>query len=331
MSGETWRSVFAAGVESSYGSAATRTRTQYYSIDDSFLSREQDARFHRFAVGNRQTVRALTLGPQRAGGTLVQPLSASEIVEWLLITIQGAVTPATGSTGKLWTFTPGDTLDSATLEWNDGANVWVGAGYYGNRLRIAGNPNGENVATLETFGASCVTGTAVTGLNEATPDFVSGWETAFYADAFGATAGASQVTGTLVNWDVAIDNQLGRKYFADNTNATGKVTIGEIGIAADLVLEASAAAAISEFDNWINGTKRLIRLAFGQNVGVGGSSDKYFVTVDIPGGWEMFNLGRTDAGTRVYGARLQYVYDTQNDYGLQIRCQNARTSAWGNR
>lgn len=41
-----------------------------------------------------------------------------------------------------------------------------------------------------------------------------------------------------------------------------------------------------------------------------------------------FDLGGSDEGTRVYELGLQYVYDTTNTYGLQIRAQNARSTAW---
>jgi len=52
------------------------------------------------------------------------------------------------------------------------------------------------------------------------------------------------------------------------------------------------------------------------------------VTIDLPGAWDGVDLGGTDKGTRVYEMSLQYIYDPTNAYGLQIRCQNARETAW---
>jgi hypothetical protein len=71
----------------------------------------------------------------------------------------------------------------------------------------------------------------------------------------------------------------------------------------------------------------LVRVEFGQNEVISGA-DKKFVTVDIPGAWEAVDLGGTDEGTRAYEMSLQYIYDTTNLFGLQIRAQNARTTAY---
>ncbi|MDV7395930.1 hypothetical protein RZS08_31350, partial [Arthrospira platensis SPKY1] len=113
-------------------------------------------------------------------------------------------------------------------------------------------------------------------------------------------------------------NNLGRKYFANNTISQGATTIGELAVTASLTFEASAAAAAAEFANWDAATKRLVRVEFGQNEVISGG-DKKFVTIDVPGAWDAVNLAATDEGTRTYELGLQYVYDTTNAFGLQIR------------
>ena len=124
MSGELWRSYFQIAKETTPGTTVAATRRMYFDIDGSRLSRDRDARAHRFATGSRDNVRAFTLGPTVVGGTLKMPLSASELVELLLMTLAGGVTPADSDPVFLWTFTPGNTLDPATLEWYDGARAW---------------------------------------------------------------------------------------------------------------------------------------------------------------------------------------------------------------
>lgn len=329
MAGELWRQTFQIGKETTPGTTVAATRIMYFK-PDSKLSREREPRPHRFATASRDNVRAFTLGPVVVGGTLAMPLSASEIIELLLMGIKGAVTPTTpggGTATRLWTFTPHETLDAATLEWNDGANVWEAGGVYVNKLKFTGSANGEAMVEAELFGMN-LAATSLTGaLSGRTPDFMEGWETKLFIDTFGGTAGSTQKTGLLVNWEVEIDNQMGRKYFAANTNDTGALTIGELEVKAKLTFEASAAQSDTEYTNWNAATKRLVRLDFGNNELIEGSLYK-FVTIDLPGAWELFDLGGEDEGTRTYELSLQYIYDSSNAYGLQIRCQNARTAAF---
>lgn len=327
MAGELWTSAFQVGKEITPGTSVAATRKMYYDIAVSRLARTRAPRPRRFATGTRDNVRAFTLGPQVVSGTLMQPLSASEIVELLLMTIKGAVTPTGAGAAKLWTFVPGTSLDALTVEWYDGARGWEAAGSHGTKLKIAGSVRDDTLVTCDVFGRSQVQATITPALADRTPDFIEGWETKLYIDAFGGTPGTTVVAGTLINWNIEIDNQLARKFWADNSNSTGGVVMGELAISAKLLFEAAPAVALTEFNNWDAATKRLVRVEFGQNEVISGA-DKKFVTVDLPGAWDAVDLGGTDEGTRAYEMSLQYIYDPTNAFGLQIRAQNARTAAY---
>ncbi len=328
MAGELWRSTFQIGEETTPGTTVAATRKMYFNIDDSKLTREREARPKRFATQSRANVRGMTLGSVVAGGSISLPLSASEIVELLLMGISGDITPVGTGPDYLWTFTPGEAaLDAATLEWYDGARGWKMGGTYVNKLQIAGAVNEETIVTAELYGMSLELATITAALSERTPDFIEGWETRLFVDAFGGTPGTTQVTGTLINWGITIENNLGRKFFAENTQNQGGTPMGTLGISAKLTFEAAAAQSAAEFSNWDGVTKRLIRLDFGNNELIAGSDYK-FVTVDIPGAWNAFDLGGDDEGTRVYELGLQYIYDPTNAFGVQIRCQNERSVAW---
>lgn len=326
MAGELWRATFQIGKETTPGTTVAATRKMYFE-PDSRLSRDRAPRPHRFATASRDNVRAFTLGSTVVGGTLKMPLSASEIVEFLLIGIKGGVTPTGAGTPKLWTFTPGTTLDAATVEWDDGARAWEAGGCYANKLKFSGNVKDANMVEAEVFGLNMTTAALTGSLTDREPDFIEGWETKLYVDAFGGTAGSTQVTGTLINWEVEIDNQMARKYFAGNTQNANGVVVGELEVKAKLTFEAAPSGTGTEFTNWDGATKRLVRLMFGDNEVIDGS-DKKFVTIDIPGAWDAFDLGGSDEGTRVYELGLQYIYDVTNAFGLQIRAQNARTAAY---
>lgn len=330
MAGELWRQVWACGLESVAGTSVAATRALFLE-PESRLTRERESRPHRFATGTRDNVRAHTLGPQIAGGTISMPLSASEIIELLLIGIKGGVTPTTPAAGVyLWTFVPGSTaLDPATIEWHDGARGLQLAGAYANTLRFAGNVRERNIVTAELFGHD-LSIEAVTNVDRSrVPDIIEGWESKVYIDSHEGTPGGTNKANLLINWDVLINNQLGRKYWADNTNAMGAVVTGEIAVEATLLIEAANAQAATEFANWDADTPRLVRLEFGNNEVISGDYKK-FVTIDLPGAWISFDLGQTDEGTRAYELRFQYVYDPTNQFGVQVRCQNSRATAWDN-
>lgn len=327
MAGEIWRSTFQIGKESEAGTTVAATRKMYFNPDSSRLSRERAARPHRFATGTRDNVRAFTLGPTAVGGTLTLPLSAGEIIELLLMGIAGGVTGVLQTAAYQWTFTPGNSLDAATIEWDDGARAWEAGGCYVNSLKFSGNVKEENTVEAEIFGLNMAQASLTGALTERTPDFIEGWETKLFVDALGDTPGTTQVTGTLINWEVEINNQLARKYFAANTQDVGALAFGELDIKAKLTFEAAAAAAATAFSDWDGVNEQLVRLDFGNNEQIAGSEYK-FVTIDLPGAWDAFDLGGTDEGTRTYELGLQYVYDATNAFGLQIIAQNDRETAW---
>lgn len=327
MSGELWRSVTAIGKEVTPGTSVPATRKLY--LRDPKLTREREPRLHKFATGGRDNQRALTLGPQMAGGSFSLPMSNEEIVELLLIGVKGGVTPTPlGTAVKLWTFKPDPVLDAATIEWDDGARGWEAAGCHLDELTIAGSVSGENEVSGTIFARSVVQATVTAALGERVPVFIEGWQTRLFVDAFGGTPGTTVMAGTLISWDVAFRNNLGRKYFADNLNASGAVTVGELEIECTLVFEASPAAALTEFQNWDAATKRLIRLEFQDETRFIEGAFRPFVTVDIPGGWTAVDLGGDDEGTRSYELGFNYVYDSVLAAGIQFRAQNMRATAY---
>ena len=145
---------------------------------------------------------------------------------------------------------------------------------------------------------------------------------------FGGTPGTTVQAGLLTAWEVTINNQLGRIYTADNTLAANAVTTGELEITASLTFLATAAQALTEFTNWGAGTKRLVRIEHQDETGFIETTFRRFVTIDIPGAWTAYDLGQVEENVRAYRLSLQYVYDSVLAAGVQIRCQNNRTTAY---
>jgi hypothetical protein len=261
--GQLWSATVQVGKETTSGTPVAATRKMYWR--DPVLTATQDPRPKRFATGTRDNVRGYTNGPKQVAGSFTVPMSADEMIELLLATVQGSVTPTTpsGSTNaRLWTFKPSTTLDSLTVEWDDGARTWQGAGIRGNQLKIEGGAMDENVVSLDLFGTDLVAGSLTGSLTERVPTFLEGWQARLYIDTFGSAFGGTLMSQLLRNWSVTFNNQLGRVYTADNTLATNRITTGELEVNATLTFDAAAAQALTEFNNWQAGTKRGVRLEF---------------------------------------------------------------------
>jgi hypothetical protein len=264
QSGQLWGTRFQIGKETVAGVGVPATRVMYFNPDGT-LTRSRAPREHRFAVGRRDNVLDYTNGPIEAAGSVGMPMSSDEIMELLAISVQATPTPTTptGATaGRQWVFKPGGAVDSATLEYDDGARQWRGLGVKGNNLTIQGAVNDTNMVSCDLF-ATDVAINALTGaLSERVPTFMEGWQTLIYVDAFGAAPGTTQIPSFLYNWNIPLGNQLGRLQLAGNTLATNRITSGELQASGTFTVDAFSAQAATEFANWDAGTKRTVRLEF---------------------------------------------------------------------
>lgn len=261
--GMIWSSVSQWGKETTAGSAVAATRKMYF-VDPN-LTRVRDPRVHRFAVGRRDNVLAVTGGPIQAGGAVAMPMSADEIIELALITLQGGVTPSTPSgatNARLWSFKPQTTVDTATVEWDDGARVWQGVGVKGDTFQIQGSVDDTNMVSSNLFGNDVVAGSLTGALSERVPTFMEGWQTRLYFDTFGSAPFQTPIPGLLINWNVQLGNQLGRIYTADNTLATRRLSSGELNLTSTLTFDAYSAQALTQFNAWDAGTKLVCGLEF---------------------------------------------------------------------
>jgi Phage tail tube protein len=327
MAGELWRDIVQIGKEVTPGTPVAATRRMYW--ENVSFTRERNPTPYHFATGSRDNVRAMTLRSIVVGGSAMQYVSSDENLELLMMAITDSPvisTPVGATLARLWTFKPGD-LASATIERNDGARIWQTAGVRVNQITIAGNVHEDNQLTAEFFATDHIIGTLTGALAERTPTFVEGWETKVYASAFGTAPAVTNLPGTLLAWNIVLNNNLGRKYFADNTLITGGVVSGQLDITATLTMEAASASTIAEYANWDASTKRSVTLEFGNNVIIEAAL-KRFLAVDLPGQWSAVNLTGDDNGTRSYELSFQYIYDPTLAAGIQIRAQNSRTAAF---
>lgn len=324
--GETWRGMLAAGGETVYGTPVAATRRLYYR--EPTLTRERAPREHRYMTGNRANNMSQTLGPVVVGGQAVIEASADEFVEVCLTGVKGGMTAVgLGSGAYQWDFQPGNgPLDSATYEYNDGAEQWRAYGIYINTITLEGTPEGENLATLEYFGLEKELFGSPANPITRVPYIHEGWETLAYIDGFG-TYGSTLIQHAVTMWRVAFNNNLGRKYFADNTLATGKVTVGRVDVTGEIGLEMSEAIAATEYANWDAQTKRSIMLSFGNNSVIGGGIERH-IDLTVHGAWTSADTNQEGAGTREMRMGIGGVFEPTSGDVIHWRLVNGRATAW---
>lgn len=267
--GQLWSSGFQYGREIIAGAPVVATRKAYFELE-SALTVEQAANEHRFATGRPDNLLSVTPGPVTAGGTLSLPASSSELVELCECGVRGGVTPTTpaGSTNlRAWSFKPGGNLDSMTVEWDDGANVWQGAGARLNGITITGDASGTLMVSSDLFATDVIPmpgGVLTPALTDRVPDFLEGWQARFFLGSFGSTFNAlNYMPGLLRNWTINLaQNNLGRVRAADNTLATRRIVRGPFGATAQVTFDAYGAGAIAEFNNWRANTSRMMGFEF---------------------------------------------------------------------
>lgn len=311
--GQLWSGKTQIGKETTAGTGVAATRVFY--PRELSLMRDREFRTHRSQTGTRDNLRQVTLGPITAGGSLSQAMSADESLELFLITLQGGVTPSTpsGATlARLWEFKPSTSLDSATIEWDDGARVWEGYGMRGNTLSIEGEVMGENVISVELFGTDVAENGSLTGaLSERVPTFLEGWQTNLYCDTFGAAFGQTWIPSALRNWTINFNGNLSRFYTAGNTLQAARIPTGELDITASLTVDAAGAFGVAEYSNWSAQTKRGVRLEFvGPAAEIeAGANEAQTITIDATGGTFTITFMGATTGALAWNASANTVRD----------------------
>lgn len=329
MAGELWRILTQVGKETVYGTPVAATRQLLMDDTSAGLNRTRAAHIIKVSTGTPDNVRGVKNRAVAAGGTFKQTLDADECLEPLLACVQGNVTPTTALGASTWVFKPSTALDSQTWENRDGYTDWQASGVYVDTIKYTWSAaaNGDVMVDYTLFGKDRVQSTLTAALTTRSPIWVEGWESQVFLDALGGTPGTTAF-GTAISGTVTITRKLGRKYYAANTQATGAVTQGEFDCTGDLVIEGNA-ASLTEYGNWDSSVGRLLRLKFGGNGAVLGTSTlKRSVSLDVPCFFTAWDLSGADAGTRVAKATFQYSYDPTNAFSTQVTVVNSRPTAY---
>ncbi|MBN1991358.1 MAG: hypothetical protein JW953_01545 [Anaerolineae bacterium] len=308
------------GLESGWGTAVAATRIWYGQGNiqpagvEPTLKNEDRGSYDAY---HRASVPVLDYDWMFKGG-----LDLDDLVEQLKLAVHNDPTP-TGSGPYVWTFTPDNTLASATVEWDASGKVWEAPGAMCDSLKLSGNANGDDV-TVELSGpCKQRDDSSLTGLSDHATNVVQGWELDFYVDALGGTPGTTQKDLTLISWDIEVKNNLQRKRRGTNDRYIAGLARGRRTLTGSILGELNA-TTLSEITNQEAVTERLLRLALGNNVIISGA-DKYYLYIDIPCVL-MTNVIEEDAEMSVVRFDIAAIYDSTNGFMFEFTMQNNRAS-----
>lgn len=312
---------FQVGLETTYGTAVAATRPWYGqgaiqgTNQNPVMVNEDRGSYDMY---HRASQHVLDYEWSFQGG-----LDLDDVVEQLKMAVDKAATP-TGAGPYVWTFTPGTTLASATVEWDASGDEWEAPGCMCDMFRLSGDANGGDV-TLEMEGpAQDRTATTLTSLSDHVTNVIQGWELEFYLDNLGDTPGSTEVDITLLSWNIEIQNNIQRKRRGTNARTISGVARGRRMLTGSLLCEIDTAAVQTLITEQEAVTEKLVRLALGNNVVISGV-DKYYMHIDVPCALQTNVIEENDE-TTVVSFDFNSIYDTTNAFAYEITVQNNRAS-----
>ena len=334
--GELWRRQFAVGKEVTAGVPVAATRRVY--LQDASPQDTREPTVHEFDTGDVNRIRAVTLGPVQAGGGASMQMSADELVEWALVGYQGGVTATTpmGATNnRLWTFVPTTALDSLSLEFDNGAGLFVMPGTRVNQFTFSANVTGPATVALDLFGTGVNTLGAFASVAQRDIRFLQGYQMRFYVNNagtanWGTTVAPTELPGTLMNYQVQVNRNLSRVYTADNSLAANAVILQTLNVTATYTVKAASASVAAELSAYTAESNRLVRVSHIGPVSETGmdAGTSRTVDIDVAGKWTGRQLSGNDQGVATYQFNMQGQYDSVVAFTTRLRCLNARASAF---
>lgn len=316
-----------AGLESTRGTGVTATRKVYAQVTPSYskaLSAMTDT------TGTFDGRRRPHYGREKVSFSAADVVTYEDIAWWLQLGIKGGVTSTTtGTTGKLYSFTPSaasDDIKSMTLEFNESGNPYKSTQVMVNSWTLRGDADNDNepgwMFDAEMMGRDWATTTFTSALTDRTTEVCLARGTKLYIDDAGGTIGTTQVTGKLINWSITQNNNIHFKAFAEDTTnyAANKVGRGERTVDAQFTFEFDSDAEFAKYRNSLP-QQRLIRLVQeGTQIGAGPAKNK--LQVDLYGYWSSWSRGDREGNlTATFG--LMGFYDTTATKTIQVDVTNS--------
>jgi hypothetical protein len=211
-----------------------------------------------------------------------------QLIDWLGMTVRGGITPdVVETTGRIWTFTHNLTAKNVqntyTIEYGNDNQVWEAKFALADSLEL-GIALGEVVTLRVDLFANFASKTSFSGSSELAVTELVANHLKVYIDGTYANLGTTHFGSGLVvaGATVRIANNVMPVKYADGALEFNSTSEGKSHLEIDMDI-ISSSNFVTEYDAYVAGTQRAIRLEFTGPIAVG--STNYKVTIDAFGRW----------------------------------------------
>ncbi len=208
-----------------------------------------------------------------------------QLIDWLSMAVRGAISPATvETTGRVWTFTPNTTSknvqDSYTLEYGDDVQAWDSAFVICDNLEIAIALNEVVSVRADLFGKFAAKTSFTGALSAPAVTEIVANHAKVYIDGTWANLGSTEVPTLLAGATIRLPTGIAPARYADGSLDFSAVSESKTHLEMDLDL-INSTAGITEYDAYVAGTDRAIRIELTGPIAVGATP--YLLTIDCFG------------------------------------------------
>ena len=228
-------------------------------------------------------------------------------------------------------YTSINTIETYTLETGDNTQAYEMEYGFVESFTLSGNAAESLMMSAEWIGRQTKKVSFTGGLSIPAVEEILGGNGTIYFDATSGSYGGTAITaGTVLAFNLDITTGWRPKYTIDNSELyfhspyfdfdSFEVTLG-------ITFEHNS-SAVTEYDNFVAETYRLVRLLFdGSAFGTGGTTySNHTLLVDIAGNWETFSKVDEQDGNSIVEATLKGGYDTTDATALKFTVVNELSS-----
>lgn len=251
-----------------------------------------------------------------------------QIIAFLLMGIKGAVTPTTPvGTVRLWTFTPNyataNAPDTYTFEWGDDTQEYEATFCMVESIELTWSEDSPVTMRVNMFGRFPSKSSFTGALSETSVEEVVANKLKVYIDGAWANLGTTQKSSLVTGGTIRITTGYVPTKYADGSQdfSSYQEQKRHVEIELDMV---TSTAFNTEYDAWVAGTLRAIRLQF-DGTTIEGAHDKY-LRVDVIGKYDVEpDMFEDVNGDNVVKLKLVSMTDGTNEFSFEVK--NAVTAA----
>lgn len=208
-----------------------------------------------------------------------------QLIDFLSMAVRGAISPATVEiTGRIWTFTPQTTAknvqDSYTFEYGDDVQAWDSAFVICDNLELSIALDEVVSLRADLFGKFAAKTSFTGAISDSSVTEIVANNMKVFIDSSWANLGNTEVATLVAGATVRLPTGIAPAKYADGSLDFSAVREARTHLEIDLDL-INSTEAITEYDAYVAGTTRAIRLEVTGPIAVGATN--YKLTIDCIG------------------------------------------------